>query len=144
MLFLGGTAGENKWRDSLIPKLVERGVPLSMIYNPIVPNWNQEAQEQEEAIKASNPYMIYYLADPKQSDLNISGYSLVEATMGLYDNNDKTAVIFDTAGMTGHSLSAMQQAEKVLRKRFPDSRIYSNVNVALDWLATLAPETVQQ
>jgi hypothetical protein len=134
LIFLGGTAGKNNWRDSFIDEAVRRGVERTSLFNPVVADWNEEAQKKEEEAKAAATSFVFYLADPMDGENHVSAYSMVEATMALYDNPDKTVVVFDHDAVVGHAAKAMKQAEKVLRTRFPMERIFSSRETALDWL----------
>lgn len=135
LVFLGGTAANNNWRDGFIKALVGRGVSADALFNPVVKDWNDEAQRREEAAKAEASHLVFCVADPKQEGNPLSAYSMVEATMALYDKHDRTVVVFDTEGMSGHPLKAMNQALKVLKARFPEANIFGTPQEAVDWLA---------
>ena len=49
IVFLGGTCGESTWRKSLIPCLDFLDIKY---FNPVVEDWNEAAQVNENAIKA--------------------------------------------------------------------------------------------
>lgn len=134
-VFLGGTAANNNWRDGIIAALAERGVPTDGLFNPVVPNWNAEAQAREEASKESADFLVFCIADPKQEGNPLSAYSLVEATMALYDKSDRAVVVFDTEGMSGHPLKAMNQCLKVLKTRHPNANILGTRQELVEWLA---------
>jgi ABC-type branched-subunit amino acid transport system substrate-binding protein len=114
-VLLGGTCGKNNWRNSFIESLVQRGVKRDLLLNPVVDDWNQEAQIREDEAKRTASFMLYYLADP-QDENKISAYSMVEAVMALYDDPERTVVVFDTTNMTGHALKAMNKVQKDLIK----------------------------
>jgi hypothetical protein len=135
LVFLGGTAAKNPWRDAFIDDLASRGVPKEVLFNPVVADWNEEAQAWEEEAKATAQYLVFYIADPLQEGNPLSAYSMVEATMALYDQSERSVVVFDTAGMEGHALKAMNQTAKVLGRRFPGANIFTTVEVAKEWLA---------
>jgi uncharacterized phage-like protein YoqJ len=137
LVFLGGTVGNNPWRVELIDRLIDRGVDVGCLFNPVVSNWNEEAQAREEDAKALADYMIFYLGSPEQDDNPISAYSMVEATMALYDAPKTTVVVFDHNGIEGHALKAVKQTEKVLRKRFPEACILGSLVDAIDWLESV-------
>src|SRR2546423_14768504 len=102
MIFLGGTVGANNWRTEIvIPSLIERGVPAEILFNPVVEHWDKQAQEREDDAKRVADCLLYVLAspDPHGHTSNVSAYSLVEATMHLYDALDRTVVVLDTTGM---------------------------------------------
>lgn len=135
LVFLGGTAAKNPWREGFIANLVERGVHPSVLFNPVVSDWNEEAQRREEEAKAAANYLVFYVADPMLEGNPLSAYSMVEATMALYDQPERTVVVFDTTGMEGHPLKAMNQCAKVLTRRFSDANIFTSREEAEDWLA---------
>ncbi len=99
LVFLGGTVAKNEWRNGFIEALVKRGVPRESLFNPDVKDWNKEAQQREEIAKKEAGYLVFYIADPKQEGNPLSAYSMVEATMALYDQSNRTVVVFDTEGM---------------------------------------------
>lgn len=59
---------------------------------------------------------------------------MVEATIGLYDEKESTIVVFDTKGMSGHALKAMNHTCKVLKNRFPTALIFATPESAIAWL----------
>jgi hypothetical protein len=131
LLFLGGTCGNNNWREGFTRRLLDGGVAEQAVFNPMVPEWNDAAQAAEEKAKAECSHLLFYLADPMNG--GTSAYSMVEATMALYDRPDVTVLVFDSAGMEGHALKALQQTQKVLQARFPGAKILG-VDEALEVL----------
>jgi hypothetical protein len=145
LVFLGGTIGNNPWRAALVERLRRRGIDPAALFDPVVTDWNDEAQRREEAAKAAASIHLYYIGDPQQEALGLSAYSLVEATMALYDHPNRCVVVIDTGGMTGdaqqHAVKAMAQAIRVLKARFPTAPIFTTLAEAEDWLAEqLAPQ----
>lgn len=133
LIFLGGTVSGNKWRRPFSLKLIEGGIPAKSIFDPVVSDWNEEAQKAEEDAKKNASHLLFYLGTPGNNQL--SAYSMVEATMALYDRPKQTVVVFDASGLDeGHTLKAFKQAEKVLRTRFPKAHIFSTLDDAADWL----------
>lgn len=135
LVFLGGTVAGNGWRKKFIRELTALGVPHSELFNPVVEEWNEEAQAKEEEAKKNATHMLFFLGAPMQDGNPLSTYSMIEATMALYDAPEKTVVVFDPTGIGGHALKAYKQTEKVLRKRFPDKRILSTLGEAIAWFA---------
>ena len=135
LVFLGGTAANNDWRVNFIKELVNRNVPNECLFNPVVKDWNEEAQHKEEVAKANASHLVFYIADPKQDGNPLSEYSMVEATMALYDKPSRTVIVFDIDGMSGHPLKAINQTFKVLKARFPEANIFGSGKESIDWLA---------
>ena len=129
-LFLGGTVGNNPWRSEFTRRLVSAGVKPEAILNPVVQNWDAQAQTVEENAKAEARLLLFYIGHPMQNRDSISAYSLVEATMALYDRPTAAVVVFDKAGLSGHALAALNQCELVLRHRFPDGSIFDTLRDA--------------
>jgi hypothetical protein len=136
LVFLGGTAANNPWRDTVISDLVDRGIPRETLFNPVVADWNEAAQAAEEQAKFEASYHVYYIAAPMQEGNPLSAYSMVEATMALFDHPDSSVVAFDTESMEGHPLKAMNQAKRVLVNRFPGANIFGTREELTDWLAS--------
>ena len=134
LVFLGGTAGNNAWREGFIERLINRGVGKECLFNPVVTDWNDEARIKEEAAKRDATHHLYYIASPKQDGNPLSAYSMVEATVALAKHPKNTVVVFDHEGMDGHAAKAMKQAEKVLRTEFPKGNIFGAPKEAEDWL----------
>jgi len=53
--FLGGTCNDSTWREKLIKKLE---VPY---FNPVVDDWNEEAQKQEIKERETAEYVLYVI-----------------------------------------------------------------------------------
>jgi len=135
-VFLGGTCGNNVWRHGFIARLVARGVPAESLFNPVVKDWNEAAQQREDAMKADPAVLqLYMLADPMTDQGRLSFYSLLEATMGLYDAPERTIVVFDSTGMPKRSAKSNDKACSDLKKRFPNAPIFGTLAEAEDWLA---------
>lgn len=133
LIFLGGTVGGNKWRRPFSLKLIEGGVPADAIFDPVVDEWDEKARIAEEKAKKNSSYLLFYLGTPGNNQL--STYSMVEATMALYDNLKKTVVVFDKDGLDkDHKLESFKQTENVLRDRFPKANIFSTLDEAATWL----------
>lgn len=143
-VFLGGTVANNRWREELITALIARNIPQTALFNPQVPDWNQEAQYREEFAKATASWLVFYIADPQQDGNPLSAYSMTEATMALYDQPERTVVAFDTEGMSGHALKVMRQTCAILRARFPAANIFDSPEGVAAWLTEkFAPYTRQ-
>jgi len=134
-IFLGGTVGNNNWREGFIKTLGERGISQASFFNPVVEHWDREAQQNEEVAKEKASHLVFFITDPKKEGHPLFGYSLSEAVMALYDKPDRTVVVFDTRAIAGHALKEMNQTIRVLKKRFSKANIFEKLEDAGDWLA---------
>ncbi len=134
LVFLGGTCGNNKWRQDFIERAVEKGVPREVLFNPVVTDWNAEAQANEDRAKVEATEIIFYLGDPQETENRISTYSILEARDALEDRPERTVVIFDGTGMPKPKAKVLAKVENDFRNRFPNGCIFSTPEKAIDWL----------
>jgi hypothetical protein len=135
LVFLGGTCGNNNWREGFIQRMVRRGCRRGWFFNPVVPNWNASARRREKTIKRKADYLLFYLGDPREPGNPLSYYSLLEAVTAEYDT-DRSVVVFDIADLTSrHAIAAAKQALADLQARFPYAPIFIKLSDAENWLA---------
>lgn len=136
VVFLGGTVGKSNWREEIfIPGLLERGVSPDLLFNPVVEEWNEAAQQYEDEVKRRARYLLFVITHPEVPDNEISGYSLVEATMALYDDPDRVILAFDTRKMNKYTERTMRKTYIELKRRFPDAPVFYDMESAMEWLA---------
>lgn len=135
-LFLGGTCGDNMWRDGFVANLVSRGVSADKLFNPVVPDWTPECQAAEDAAKAESSLMMFFIGNPKTPGNEVSAYSLVEAIMGLYDAPDRTVLVIDVSEMSESVAKAMRKSLADLKARFPDGLAFDSLDSAADWISS--------
>lgn len=146
LVFLGGTCGGNNWRLDVIDQLVGLGVPSDALFNPVVANWDDAAAAAEERAKKEASHQVYYLADPQEPGNRLSAYSMVEATMALYDRPEDTVVVVDLDSFVlpdvenkrNHAWKASNQTLQRLRERFPGAYIFGSQAELVNWVANQA------
>jgi hypothetical protein len=102
-VFLGGTVNGSKWRDEIIPKLKVD------YFNPVVEEWNEEAQKRELDERENSEYCLYVLT-PKM----LGFYSIAEVTDDSYRKADKTIFCYinEDDGLT-FSQDQLESLEKL-------------------------------
>lgn len=76
-VFLGGTCNNSQWRERLIPKL------RINYFNPVVPDWNDEAYKRELEEREISDYCLYVIT-PMMTGV----YSIAEV---IDDSNKRPA-----------------------------------------------------
>lgn len=127
---LGGTCGNNDWRESFIERLIARGVPRECFFDPVVEGWNEQARAREERAKREAALLLFYVADPKEESSPLSAYAMVEATLAVCTQPARTVVVFEPSGISGHARKALEQTERVLRLQDPRAHHSSACRVA--------------
>lgn len=78
-IFLGGTCNNSMWREKLIPLLESREINY---FNPVVDDWNEEAQENEKREKEICDVHLYVIT-PKMKSI----FSIAEAVDDSHNKN---------------------------------------------------------
>lgn len=97
--FLGGTCGDSKWREEGLIPLLNDGVE---VFNPVVPDWNEEAYQKELKAREECKYCLYVLTPATPSS-----YSIAEVVDDSNKRPEKTIFVFLTEDC-GKSLEAYQ------------------------------------
>ena len=120
-VFLGGTCNESTWRDELIPM-------LEMDYfNPVVSDWNLDAQEIEEVAKELCEYKLFTITK------EIRGvYSIAEMVEEGIKNGSKTIVCILLEGFDKARGRSLVAVARLLRKY--DVKIFHELKLVADYL----------
>ena len=87
-VFLGGTCNGSKWRDEIIPML------KIDYFNPVVPDWTPECQDEEKRQKKICKYQLYVIT-PKMKGV----FSIAEVVDSSNKNPEGTILcILDKDG----------------------------------------------
>lgn len=81
-VFLGGTCNDSTWRDELIAMLDNNKVSA---FNPVVDDWNEEAQANEDWHKVNDDFCLYVLT-PEMTGI----YSIFEVADDSNKRPDRT------------------------------------------------------
>lgn len=139
-VFLGGTTRLNTWREEIvIPGLLERGVALEQIYNPIVEHWTPADQASEDAAKANPEYLLLFVIaspDPESAEITqVPAYSMVEATRAALVCPERTMILVNTSGIERRAAKGIEKAAQDWQGDAPDMPIFYDYSAMLDALA---------
>jgi len=101
-VFLGGTCNDSTWREELIPML-EMG-----FFNPVVPNWNEEAYKKELLARGQCAYVLYVLT-PDMTGV----YSVAEVVDDSNKQPEKTLFCVLPEGKDGKAFDEHQMKSMV-------------------------------
>jgi hypothetical protein len=96
-VFLGGTCGKSTWRDALIPVL-EIGY-----FNPVVPNWTPECQEEERRQRVLCDFLLYAITSEM-----VGVYSIAEAVDDSNKRPAATVLCILLAGFDAHQEKSLK------------------------------------
>lgn len=84
-VFLGGTCGDSTWRDELEPQIT--GIDY---FNPVVEDWDTDAQKEEDRQKGICNIHLYGLTREQSG-----AYSFFEIAYSLYNGKKVILLILD-------------------------------------------------
>lgn len=110
-IFLGGTCNNSQWREEqVIPILEKLGIEY---FNPVVPNWNSEAQQRELEERENCDYCLYVIT-PAMTGV----YSIAEVVDDSNKRPEKTIFMFLdqdlNTNFTGHQTKSLNQVGKMI------------------------------
>ena len=112
-VFLGGTCNKSTWRDQLIERyemLTENEDTRLNFYNPVVPNWTAECQEEEIYQKKNCDLQIFCIT-PKMSGV----FSIAEMVDLSNKYPERLIVVF--LPMDDDSMWSMSQWKSLMATR---------------------------
>ena len=109
-IFLGGTCNNSNWRDTLKPMLTANNIDF---FDPVVDDWNEEAQEREIKERKTADIVLYTLT-PKMKGC----YSVAEVVDDSNKRPEKTILIIlqhdDDKYWLTHQIKSMEMVEKMV------------------------------
>jgi len=104
---LFGTCNDSKWRESLIPLLDCK------YFNPVVKDWNEEAQKLEIEKRETCDYLLYVIT-PKMTGV----YSVAESVYDACNRPEKTLFCVitndDENEFTESQLNSLEMTKKMI------------------------------
>lgn len=105
---LFGTCNDSQWREQLIPLLT------CQYFNPVVKDWNEEAQKQEIEKRETCDYVLYVIT-PKMTGV----YSIAEVVDDSNKRPEKTLFCIitndDNNEFTEHQLKSLKMVKNLVR-----------------------------
>ena len=105
-VFLGGTCAESTWRDT-----ISKEIRIDF-FNPVVKNWTEECQAQEELEKREKCNIHLYVITSEM----IGVYSLVEAMSSANKPDKMTILHIIPDGFENQQLYSLKASVNMLRK----------------------------
>lgn len=108
-VFLGGTTNNSDWRDTLIKKL------KIDYFNPVVSDWNEEAQKKEIKERKNCDYVLYVIT-PKMEGV----YSIAEVIDDSNKRPNKTIFCYlledDGKEFSKHQIKSLDMVGKMVEE----------------------------
>ena len=124
-----GTCNGSKWRDLVIPRLTID------YFNPVVTDWNEEAQKREEEEKASADVRLYVITS-KMTGV----YSIAEVVDDSNKYPQKTVLVvandIDGPEFTEFQVKSLQATMKLVKVN--GAKVFNNIDVAITYLNSLS------
>lgn len=105
-VFLGGTCNNSTWRDELIPTLNSR----IDYFNPVIPNWTPECQEEEEFEKTFMCDITLYTITSEMTGV----YSIAEVVDDSNKKPTETVLCILKDGFDEHQVKSLEAVAKLV------------------------------
>lgn len=124
-VFLGGTANDSTWREFIMNN-------ITMDYfNPIVDNWNEEAQQLEIEKRKSCDWLLYVIT-PKMTGV----YSIAEVVYDAVTKPHKTlfcVLEFDDFNeFTEHQIKSLNMVKNMVSNC--GARVFNNLDEIVEFI----------
>lgn len=109
-LFLGGTCNDSKWREKFI-SIIDNKVDY---FNPVVDNWDEEAQEKEDIEKGMCSHFVYTIT-PKMTGV----FSIAEVVDDSNKRPERTVLCIltedDGSKFTSSQIKSLKKTAKMVK-----------------------------
>lgn len=140
-IFLGGTCNGSRWREAGFIPYLEPGIEA---FNPVVDDWNEEAQERERHEREHCDFCLYVIT-PLMSGV----YSIAEAIEDSNKRPGKTVFCLHNADYAGYldaskpplpeteinfsesELKSLDQVGRMVRRN--GGRYFDSIKTAVDF-----------
>lgn len=110
VVFLGGTCNDDPWREEVMKGLDERGVPY---FNPVVADWNEEAQKREEEIKAKPDTIQLFVITSKMTGV----FSIAEVVASACEDPWRTVLGICMEGFDEGQRKSLWAVERLVQSK---------------------------
>jgi len=127
MIGLFGTVGKSRWRESVIARLEQEGIPY---FNPVAEKWTPEGAPVEADHLATDKVILFVITEEEESfgGLAETGWAALSAA-----TNNQT-VLFVIKPYPGENTAAPNRARALVRAHAQKAGVvlYDTVNEALE------------
>lgn len=120
-VFLGGTCAKSTWRDELIPMLDVD------YFNPVVEDWNEEAQQEEVKQRKDCNYCLYVITKEMEGV-----YSIAEVVDDSNKQPDKTIFCYLEDGFSKGQKKSLDQVGSMVEEN--GGKCFTSLKEIADYL----------
>lgn len=102
-VFLGGTCNGSRWRDELIPELTID------YFNPVVDDWNEEAQKEEERQKEACDILLFVIT-PEMAGV----FSIAEVIQYSNKRPQDTVFFYNEYGFKSELKKSLEAVQRLV------------------------------
>ena len=107
VIFLGGTCNDDPWREVVMENLDNAQVPY---FNPVVKDWNEEAQKKEDEFKANKDNIQLFVITNKMTGV----FSIAEVVHAAHTNPLKTVLGVCKDGFSESQIKSLYAVTKLV------------------------------
>lgn len=123
-VFLGGTANNSTWRSELIPLLNKDKISY---FNPVVKDWNEEAQQREEQEKETSDFRLYTITKEM-----LGFYAIAEVVDDSNKRPEKTIFCYLEEGFGKHQIKSLQATARLVKEN--GAKVFTSLEEVAEYL----------
>ena len=107
-VFLGGTANNSTWRETLISQLDSTKISY---FNPVVSDWNEQAQQEEIKQRKECDFVLYVITKEL-----LGFYSIAEVVDDSNKRPKKTIFCYLEEGFNEHQIKSLKATSRMVKE----------------------------
>jgi hypothetical protein len=123
-VFLGGTANNSTWRETLIPLLDPTNISY---FNPVVKDWNEQAQAEEIKQRKECDFLLYVITQEM-----LGFYAIAEVVEDSNKRPDRTIFCYLEEGFQPHQIKSLTATAKLVKNN--GSQVFTSLEEVAEWL----------
>lgn len=107
-VFLGGTANNSTWRETLIPLLDSNKISY---FNPVVKDWNEAVQQEEIKQRKECDFLLYVITKEM-----LGFYAIAEVVDDSNKRPEKTIFCYLEEGFGKHQIKSLKVTARMVKE----------------------------
>ena len=123
-IFLGGTANNSTWRETLIPLLDPTKISY---FNPVVPDWNEQVQQEEIKQRKTCDFVLYTITKEMEGF-----YAIAEVVDDSNKRPTKTIFCYLEEGFSKHQIKSLQATARMVKEN--GAKVFTSLEEVAEYL----------
>jgi hypothetical protein len=119
----------------VVAPLIERGVLFKTFFNSEEADLDKRAKALDDEAGEKASFAVFLLGGPEADASDVCLDSLFGVAMSLYENPERTVVVFDLAGVPTNAREVFENVFQHMKYRCPDLHVFNSIADGINFLA---------